>query len=151
LKNYICSLAKVSIFALVSGCVTPYQLPPGAPVAKLHLNTAGTLPFKVAGSTWICVTGQRQRLKTDPAGDVDIPAGKRVTFGVDFYNYVYGGVSSSCTARSSIIPQPGQRYSSDFQIEAERCHLLLFKEDLSSRTGLALDATFGRPAECLPL
>jgi len=128
---------------LLAGCaVTPvYQALPNVETAKL--NT------KSAGNKWICVAGRVQRLVPDSTGYAEIPAGKPLTIGVSYNNYVYGGVSTSCNPRSTIVPVAGQRYYIDFEIEAERCSAVIFKEDSRTRTGLAWDLTFGMtPAEC---
>ncbi|MBQ0929410.1 hypothetical protein KAK07_19435 [Ideonella sp. 4Y16] len=135
------ALALAAI-TLASGCavVPEYRAPQGAAVARLNL--------KSPGNKWICLAGQRQRLVADSTGYADIPAGNRVTIGSSYYNYVYGGVSTSCSPRSSIIPEAGQRYYIDFEIEAERCFAFIFKEDATHRTGLALDPTFGQSTDC---
>ena len=142
MNKYINFLVVFSAIALTSGCavVPEYRAPQGAAVARLNL--------KSQGSKWICVSGQRQRLVADSTGYADIPVGSRLTIGSNYYNYVYGGVSTSCNPRSSIVPQPGQRYYIDFEIESERCYAFIFREDGASRTGLALDPTFGQSSDC---
>jgi hypothetical protein len=141
MTRYIRALAAF-IVALTSGCgtVPEYHAPPGAAVAKLNL--------KSQGSKWVCVSGQRQWLTPDSTGYANIPVGRRLTIGSDYHNDVYGGVSTSCNPRSSIVPQSGQHYYIDFEIEAEHCNAFIFKEDATSRTGLALDSTFEHSSEC---
>jgi hypothetical protein len=133
--------AAVGLAAVLTGCATFYKQSAEAPSAKL--NTTGS-----AGVKWVCIAGQRQHLQPDASGYADIPAGQRVTIGSMYHNSVYGGVSTSCNPRSSIIPEAGQRYYIDFQIEAERCTAFIFKEDPKHRTGLALDPTWGTSVEC---
>lgn len=138
--------ATIGLFAaltivLTSGCAVVYHPPEGAAVARLNL--------KSEGNKWICAAGKLQTLKADSSGYADIPAGSRVTIGASYNNYVYNGVSTSCNPKSSIVPEAGQRYYIDFEIEAERCYALIFKEDAASRTGLALDPTFGKATDCL--
>jgi hypothetical protein len=136
-------LIGTALLALTAGCgtVSDYHTPPNTPVAKLNV--------KSAGSKWICIAGQRQRLRADSTGYTEIPAGKPVTIGSNYYNYVYGGVSTSCNPRSTISPTAGQNYFIDFEIEAEHCTALIFREEPRSRTGLALDLTVNQtPSEC---
>lgn len=142
MNKYIFAFA-VSVIALASGCavVPEYRAPQGTAIARLNL--------KSYGNKWICVSGKPQKLVADSTGYADIPAGARLTIGSNYYNYVYGGVSTSCNPRSSIVPQQGQQYYMDFQIEAERCYALIFKEDSTNRTGLALDPSFGQSLDCL--
>jgi len=133
-------LSLMACAALLAGCaaVPVYQAAPNTPVARLNVNSMG--------SKWICVGAERQRLVADPTGYVDIPAGKAVTIGSSYYNYVYGGVSTSCNPRTTLVPKAGQRYFIDFEIEAERCVALIYREDPSTRTGLAPDLTLGQSA-----
>lgn len=139
--NALRMLGAAALAVMLAGCASIYKLPAEAPSAKLNLKGS-------AGVKWVCVAGQRQNLQPDASGYADIPAGQRVTIGSMYSNYVYGGVSTSCNPRSSIIPEAGQRYYIDFQIEAERCTAFIFKEDPRHRTGLALDATWGTSADC---
>ncbi|MCU0973944.1 MAG: hypothetical protein MUF80_08335 [Burkholderiales bacterium] len=129
----------LAILAL-AGCAGFYSPAPDAITASLNVKSVPT--------PWICVDGKRQLLSKDTSGYAPIPAGGRVTVGSSFYNYVYQGVSTSCSARSSLVPVPGQKYYLDFEIEAERCTALVFKEDPSSRTGLALESTLRPSSEC---
>jgi hypothetical protein len=141
--KHLPTLVGAALLALTSGCaVTPvYQVPPNTETAKLNTRSLG--------NKWICVAGRAQRLVPDSTGYVEIPAGKPVTLGASYFNYVYGGVSTSCNPRSTIVPVAGQRYFIDFEIEAERCTALIFREDPRTRTGLAWDLSFGQtPAEC---
>jgi hypothetical protein len=136
-------LLGAALLMLTTGCATlrDYHAPPNAHVAKLNL--------KSMGSKWICVAGERQRLMADSTGYADIPSGKPLTIGVNYYNYVYGGVSTSCNPRSTLVPTAGQRYFIDFEIEAERCAALIFREDPKTRTGLAFDLTLNQTSpEC---
>jgi hypothetical protein len=139
--NTLLKLVTILGAVALTGCATIYSQPAGAPAARLNLKGS-------QGVKWVCVAGQRQNLQADSTGYADIPAGQRVTIGSAYYNYVYGGVSTSCNPRSSIIPEAGQRYYIDFEIEAERCTAFIFKEDPAHRTGLALDRTWGTSVEC---
>jgi len=139
--NKCFSVFIVVVVSLLSGCgVLPqYHAAPGASTAKLNL--------KSAGSKWICVSGERHRLVGDSTGYADIPAGARLTIGSNYY-YNDGYVSTSCNPRTSLVPEPSQRYYIDFEIESDRCFALIFKEDATTRTGLALEPTLSRSSEC---
>lgn len=135
----------ISTVALTSGCasVPEYRAPQGAAVARLNI--------KSQGSKWICVAGQSQRLVADSTGYADIPAGSRLTIGSSYYSSYHNGFGMahmSCNPRSSIIPEPGQHYYIDFEIESELCYAFIFKEDATNRTGLAFEPTFGPPSDC---
>ena len=131
-----------STIVLASGCaVIGYRAPEGVPVAKINI--------KSEGNKWICISGERHNLRAESEGYADIPAGNRVTIGSRYNNYVYGGISTSCNPSSSIIPKAGQRYYIDFDFDSKRCYALIFKEDPGSRSGLALDPTFGPSSDCL--
>jgi hypothetical protein len=140
--NHLKHVVSILAIALVSGCaaVPEYRVPQGTETARLNL--------KSNASKWVCVAGQRLKLVADSTGYADIPAGNRLTIGSNYYNYVYGGVSTSCNPRSSIIPEAGQRYYIDFEIEAERCYAFIFREGAKNRTGLAFEPTVGPSTDC---
>lgn len=139
--NMIRLAFAVSAITLATGCtiLPDYRAPQGTAVARVNL--------KGEGKKWICVSGQRFGILADSTGYADIPADGRLTIGSK-YNAVIGEFIVSCNPRASIIPVPGGRYYVDFEIEAEKCYTTIFKEDPESRTGLALDATFGQSSDC---
>lgn len=126
---------------LLSGCSLPkYTAPAGAEVAKLRIGARASMS--------ICVERQKKILVLDAEGYATIPAGRRETIIVDYSNYVYQGVSTYCTARTSFIPEAGQKYYMDFEIEGNRCHSIPFKESDVYRSGLEFEPTVSRSMEC---
>ena len=130
------------VAASVTGCAVIPEYTPKAGQATASLNTQGL------GHKWACIDGRRHRLAPNESKYAEIPAGKRLTIGVSFVNYSGGSFSISCNPRSSFVPQTGERYFVDFDIEGERCYAIVFKEDPGKRTGLALDPSFGPPTDC---
>jgi hypothetical protein len=56
-------------------------------------------------------------------------------------------VMYSCTPGLSFVPYAGTTYYADFALRAEHCLLNLYREDPSSRVGIAFDPTVrGLPA-----
>jgi hypothetical protein len=126
------------VIVLVSACGA-YQPPPNTPTAKLHL--------KGNGNTWICVAGERQWLKADQSGYVDIPAGSRVSVGAP-YAMDYNGVLTTCDARSSFVPEAGRRYSMEFRMDSNKCGAWIFKENSANPTTPELEPSIGPGLAC---
>lgn len=140
MNKYIIAVAAITTM-LVSGCTIPkYTVPAGIDVAKVTFSTNS---YKR-----ICVAGKRHWLDVDSTGYATIPAGSRETIIIDYSNYVYQGTSTSCSARSSFVPQAGQKYYVDFQIEGNRCYAIPFKESNANRTGLEIEPSLAPSMEC---
>lgn len=133
------SMALAAVW--LTGCVSlpEYRPTPSAQLARLNL--------KGKGEKLICLDGQRHRLVNDGSGYADIPAGRRVSLEV-YYSFQQVYSVTTCQARSSIVPVPGQKYYVDFEIDAERCYALVFKEDASKRTGLVMEPTLTGAPVC---
>jgi hypothetical protein len=133
-----------AILAL-SGCkiIPTYHLPKGAEYAKLDLKDNGA-----NATARLCVDDQLYNLSKDADGYARVPSGQRLSVGIFYYNYVYRGVSSSCEASSSFIPVSNSAYYLDFEIEAERCTALVYREGVSSRVGLGFEPSLGRSGRC---
>lgn len=127
--------------ATLLGCATPqYHLPANAPNARINIKTAQ--------STWICNGSLPvHSLKADAEGYAIIPAGERLLIGTNYFASGYN-VNYSCQPRSSFVPEPGQSYYLDFQIEAERCSALVYKEAPDRPVGLAFEASLAAGGGC---
>ncbi|HKQ81193.1 MAG TPA: hypothetical protein VJS42_03270 [Steroidobacteraceae bacterium] len=139
------AILLVMLAIAASACVTipNYQLPDGASHARVHLIGDWS-----GANLWMCLDNQQYLLKNDASGYADIPADRRLTLGVSYYNYVYNGVSTPCQASSSLIPQNGASYVVNFEIEAEHCTALSYKETKSNRIGLDFEPTLQPAMSC---
>jgi len=136
------SILAVALLAALQGCTIVPLYKPSAQGshARVHLSDTGM------SDLWLCLDDKRYRLQSDKAGFAKIPAERRVTVGVWFYNYVYNGVSTSCEAASSFIPAADASYYVDFEIEDERCTALSYREVTTNRIGLEFEPTLQRPS-----
>jgi hypothetical protein len=135
------AIAGLLMVALAGCTVVPvYKAPANADHARVHLSDDNS------ASLWMCLDNTRYRLAQDSTGFAKIPSGRRLTVGVWFYNYVYNGVTTSCEAASSFIPQTGGSYYVDFEIENESCTALAYREGAANRIGLEFEPTLQPPA-----
>jgi hypothetical protein len=121
----------------LTACSTPYTLPVGVETAKV----------KVADISWICDGGNIKTLKPNEKGYADIPAGNRITLGVNYFADG-GNVTYRCSPRVNFIPQAKSSYYQDFQIEAEKCTAFIYKEVLTNPVGLDFDPTLTPGGAC---
>lgn len=127
--------------AFLFGCgLQPYKLPPNAPSARINVLTAQ--------SSWICNANiPAQSLVADKEGYATIPAGERLVVGASYFVSGYN-VNYSCYPRSNFIPEAGQSYYLDFQIEAERCTALVYKEAPHRPVGLEFEWSLAPGGGC---
>ena len=132
---------------LLGGCkiIPTYHLPKGAEYAKVNLKDLNS-----NANPRLCLGDQVYQLPKDPDGYARVPSGERVSVGVFFFNYVYNGVSSSCMAGSSFIPHANLSYYLNFEIEAERCTALVYREGVSNRIGLGFEPSLAPSRTCPP-
>jgi hypothetical protein len=133
----------VILAILLSGCVPIYHLPKNATYARVRLSDVPS------ANMWVCQSNQIHRLIPDKSGYAKIAADQRLTLGVSYYNYVYQGVSTYCTAGSSLIPESSASYYLDFEMEAERCMAIPYKEGAKTRIGLEFEPTLTPTTACL--
>lgn len=127
--------AVVAALASLCGCATPYEHPAGSASAKVKLSPGI--------STSICVDGKRMRLVADETGYATLPVGERITI-VGNYYYSDGRVRYSCSPRISFVPREGESYYEDFEIEAERCTVFVYRQVNTNPVGLDFVPTMAR-------
>lgn len=135
----VIGLLVLSAVLLSSCTVLPAYRGDGAAIARLNMAALQ--------DGWICAGGKRYQLQADASGYAPVPAGQRVTVGRAFYAQGYN-VSYRCNSAISFVPEAGASYYGNFELAAERCRVEIYREQQSSRTGLAFDATLGRPEYC---
>ncbi|MBU8976465.1 MULTISPECIES: hypothetical protein [unclassified Lysobacter] len=118
----------------LTGCMSIYKLPPGKPTAKLEVARAGT--------AWICANTPSQILQKDKNGRASIPAGERVTIGMNFATSD-GYMNYTCTHSVSLVPVAGAEYLQDFESEGSRCSALVYLKTDDKRVGLDMEPTLG--------
>ncbi len=134
------TIILLGLVTAISGCATDYSMKTSAPTARLNLSTT---QFKT-----VCADGKLFNLRTDANNIALVEAGKRITVRGGFYNYVYGGVSTSCTASSSFVPQENREYFLDFQVESEHCSSIIYQVTNKGPTGLAWEPSLQPSREC---
>ncbi len=126
---------------ILGGCpVGPrYELP-------LHSETA---KLKVASLTqsWICAQGAKRSFSPDKDGYATIRAGERVIVGVQYSGQGYN-VTYSCDPSVSFIPWAGESYYQDFQIEAEKCTAIIYREVRTNPVGLDFVSNLDKGGSC---
>lgn len=131
----------IGVFFLFGCSMQPYKLPPNTPSARINVLKAP--------SAWICNSSiPPSSLVADRDGYAKIPAGKRLIVGANYFASGYN-VNYSCNPRSSFVPEAGQSYYLDFEIEAERCTVLSYKEAPHHPVGLELEWSLAPGGNCL--
>jgi hypothetical protein len=124
--------------ALLNGCVglPVYTPPPGTQTADIKLSA------NMADDSMSMCTRDGAYLLKPRNGVVKVPADQRVHL---WHAFVSGGyrVMYSCAPGISFTPDPHDAYYADFEVRAEKCSLLVYRQDPHSRTGLAFDPTIG--------
>ncbi len=128
------ALPVVGLLAL-SGCMSTYRMAPGTPAASVLIEKGAT--------AWICADAPPQLLIRKEDGKADIPAGKRITLGVNFYSSD-GYMAYSCSPSMSLVPEVGGVYLQDFETEGEACTAFVYRKTDDKRIGLAFDETIDR-------
>lgn len=127
------SIASVAIAAiLATGCMTTYRHPAGAPAAKLEVSKAGV--------AWVCNDSEPQILRPGPDGLAVIPAGERISVGLNYSMAGYN-VTYSCYPHVNLSPAVGAVYFQDFETENEKCTAIVYRKTDDKRIGLALEPT----------
>ncbi|MDP3859910.1 MAG: hypothetical protein Q8Q73_19285 [Stagnimonas sp.] len=135
------ALLILSALALNACGMTPYVIPEGAPTARINLNAAGQ-------RAWICAAdGEGHTLTPDAEGYASIAAGERVVVGSSFYSQGYN-VSYSCYPRVNFVPEAGGSYYQNFEIEAERCGVFIYREGADNPAGLAIEPSLRPGGAC---
>jgi len=133
--------SSLTALALSACGMTPYVVPDGAPTARLNLASAGQ-------RAWICGTdGEGHTLTPDAEGYATIAAGERVVVGSSFYAQGYN-VSYSCYPRVNFIPEVGRLYYQNFEIEAERCGVFIYREGADNPAGLGPEPSLRPGGAC---
>jgi hypothetical protein len=92
-------------------------------------------------SLGMCDSSGAYQLKPE-GGQVKVPANRRIRI---WRAFVAGGyrVIYHCAPGISFTPDPNVSYYADFEIRAERCSRLVYRQNPASRTGLALEPSIG--------
>lgn len=128
-----CVLPAAMMLGL-SGCLTVYKLPAGAPYA--------TVKVPPGNSNWICANGPVQKLESARDGRARVPAGQRITLGTSLYTSD-GYMNYSCSAGISLRPEAKGEYYQDFQTEGQRCQTMVYRVTDEPRVGLEFEPTLG--------
>lgn len=129
-----------SFFFLFGCTMPPYKLPPNTPSARINIPKYQ--------KSWICNSSlPAHSLVVDRDGYAKIPAGRRLIVGTSYFAEGYN-VNYSCNPRSSFVPEAGQNYYFDFQIEADRCTALVYKEAPHSSVGLEFEKSLAPAGGC---
>lgn len=132
-------LPAAALMVLLNGCVgLPVYVPPAdTPTVDVKLSA------NMAGDSLSMCTHDGAYLLKPRNGVVKVPANQRVhlwhAFVTSGYRVIY-----SCAPGISFTPDPHDSYYADFEVRAERCSLLVYRQDPQSRTGLAFEPTIGR-------
>lgn len=132
-------VAAASCLFLVACGMQPYKLPDNEPTAQLNLTASN--------NAWICSNGKPHSLTPDSSGHVAIPAGQRVVIGSSFHAQGYN-VQYSCAPRVNFVPRSGEAYYQDFQIEAEKCYALIYRETPTNPAGVDFEPSMRGGGSC---
>lgn len=120
---------------LLSACATPFQ-PENyhGPMAKLDVSTAS--------DTLICIGDHWESLVSDKQGLVDIPAGQRFTFKINYQSGTSGNVYYFCNPSISFMPRQGRRYLLNIEMVHLRCLVTVARLDPQARVGLSKEPIY---------
>lgn len=125
--------------ALLQGCVTTYVARPDEPMV-----TVRSVGF---GRPQLCKDGKyywAPEAKEVKDG-ISVPAGQRITVGAHLVSDGYQ-VIHYCRPFLSFEPRVGQTYLMNSALSGDgRCGVELVREDLSTKTGLAVEPSVSRP------
>lgn len=128
-------LASVVLSSLAACVGLPTYAPaPHEPLARVKLS-----PNIASGSLGMCTSKGQFRVPVKD-GYVEVPTDQRVGL---WHTYVASGyqVTYHCAPGMSFDAYENVVYYADFEVRAEKCSLAIYREDKTSRAGLAFDAT----------
>lgn len=127
-----------SLATLLGSCagLPPYVPDPGTDISPVKLS-----PNMASDTLGMCAAHRAYSL-VPKNGVVYVPDATRVRI---WRAFVSGGyhVIYSCAPGVSFTPEHGAAYYADFEVRAQHCSLLVYRQDPSSRTGVALEPTIG--------
>lgn len=133
------ALLLSAVVALLAGCV---GLPVYTPAADTPTSVVKLSPNMADDSLGMCDSSGAYQLKPEN-GHITVPANRRVRIWRAFFASGYR-VTYHCAPGISFTPDPNVSYYADFELRAERCTLLVYRQNPASRTGLALEPSIGR-------
>lgn len=138
-RIFLRALVLAPIIMLLSSCV---GLPVYVPSANTPTSQVKLSPNMADDSLGMCDSSGAYQLKPEN-GHITVPANRRVRIWRAFFASGYR-VTYHCAPGISFTPDPNVSYYADFEIRAERCTLLVYRQNPASRTGLGLEPSIGR-------
>lgn len=120
---------------LVAACAPLYRAVPGEPVATLNVRNAA--------NTSICVGGVFYRLLPDKDGNAAIPANRNLVV-TSSYGASDGNMQYHCSPSVGFTPADREAYAANFEIRAERCRVMVYREDPTVPAGLVREPSVRR-------
>jgi hypothetical protein len=135
-------MAWVGAGVLLAACQSfPAYLPPANANAMVDVSRTSV--------TTICTGGKGYSVgKAARGGKLALPTDAGP---VTLYAFVYladYNVSYTCTPGLSFQPVVGGEYLFNIELEDQRCLPDLYRQGTENRTGLAIEASVGRPGAC---